>query len=73
MRVVVADLEVLRSEIVDVVHFAQDPQLGEGADLPLELRFTQMRPREFEIQHQYVKKTVLNDPTCTLRGSMWLM
>lgn len=38
MRVVVADLEVLCAEIINTLHFSQDLQLGEGADLPLKLQ-----------------------------------
>ena len=38
MRVVVADLKVLCTEIIDALHFSQDLQRGEGADLPLKLQ-----------------------------------
>lgn len=42
MRVIVADLEVVRTEIIDTLHFSQDLQLGEGADLPLKLFFERL-------------------------------
>lgn len=38
MRVVVADLKVLCAEVIDTLHFSQDLQRGEGADLPLKLQ-----------------------------------
>lgn len=39
MRVVVADLKVVCTEIIDTLHCSQDLQRGEGADLPLQLYF----------------------------------
>lgn len=37
MRVVVADLKVLCTEVIDTLHLSQDLQLGERPDLPLKL------------------------------------
>lgn len=40
MRVVVTDFKVLCTEIINLLHFPQDLEFREGADLPLKLQET---------------------------------
>lgn len=49
MWVVVVDLKVLHAEIIDFLHFSQDPQFGEWSDLSLKLHMKHKQTCKFEI------------------------
>lgn len=59
MWVVVVDLKVLHAEIIDFLHFSQDPQFGEWSDLSLKLHMKHKQTCKFEI-----KKKKKSNETC---------